>query len=51
VPLSGGTPTTLAIDQNNVVAITVDGSAVYWLVNPNSSTGQGAVMKLSLTAF
>jgi hypothetical protein len=51
VPLSGGAPTTLAIDQNNVVAIAVDPSAVYWLVNGNASTGQGAVMKLPLTAF
>jgi hypothetical protein len=51
VPLSGGAPTTLAIDQNNVVAIAVDASAAYWLVNGNASTGQGAVMKLPLTAF
>jgi hypothetical protein len=51
VSLSGGAPTTLAVDQNNVVAIAVDASAVYWLVNGNASTGQGAVMKLPLTAF
>ncbi|MGO9838105.1 MAG: hypothetical protein ACLP1X_28315 [Polyangiaceae bacterium] len=49
--LSGGTPTTLAIDQNNVVSIAVDATAVYWLVNGNASTGQGAVMKLPLSAL
>jgi hypothetical protein len=51
VPLSGGAATTLATEQNNVVAIAVDETAVYWLVNGNASAGQGAVMKLPLSAL
>ncbi len=51
VPLAGGAATTLAIDQNNVVAIAVDATRLYWLVNGNASTGQGAVMMLPLSAL
>ncbi len=51
VRLAGGPATTLAIDQNNVVAIAVDATRVYWLVNGNASTGQGAVMALPLAAI
>ncbi len=49
VPLSGGTATTLATGQNNVVAIAVDDAAVYWLVNGNGTLG--GVMKLPLAAL
>jgi hypothetical protein len=51
VPLSGGAAITLATGQENVVAIAVDETAVYWLVNGNASTGQGAVMKLPLAVL
>ena len=47
-PLSGGTATLLAIGQDNVDAIAVDDSAVYWLVNGNGSPG--GVMELPLSA-
>ena len=51
VPLSGGAATTLATGQDNVVAIAVDETAVYWLVNGNASAGQGAVRKLPLAVL
>jgi hypothetical protein len=51
VRLSGGAAITLATGQQEVVAIAVDESAVYWLVNGNASTGQGAVMKLPLAVL
>jgi hypothetical protein len=47
-PLSGGTATLLATGQDNVDAIAVDDSAVYWLVNGNGSPG--GVMELPLSA-
>jgi hypothetical protein len=51
VRLSGGPAITLATGQQEVAAIAVDETAVYWLVNGNASAGRGAVMKLPLTAF
>jgi hypothetical protein len=51
MPLGGGAAITLAVGQNNVVAIAVDAASVYWLVNGNADTGQGSVMRLPLTAF
>jgi hypothetical protein len=47
-PLSGGTATLLATGQDNVDAIAVDDSAVYWLVNGNGTPG--GVMELPLSA-
>jgi hypothetical protein len=49
VPLNGGAATTLATGQNNVIAIAVDETAVYWLANGNGSPG--SVMKLPLAAL
>jgi hypothetical protein len=49
VALGGGAATTLATGQTNVVAITVDETAVYWLVNGNGNPG--GVMKLPLAAL
>jgi hypothetical protein len=45
VPLAGGAAVTLATGQNNVVAIAVDATSVYWLDNGNGTPG--AVMKLT----
>ena len=45
-PQSGGTATLLATGQDNVDAIAVDESAVYWLVNGSP----GGVMELPLSA-
>jgi hypothetical protein len=46
--LAGGAAALLATGQDNVVAIAVDESSVYWLVNGNGSPG--GVMALALSA-
>jgi hypothetical protein len=44
-PLDGGAVTTLASGQDDVIAIAVDETSVYWLNNGNGSPG--SVMKLT----
>jgi hypothetical protein len=44
--LDGSSPLTLAINQSRPNAIALDGNNVYWIDQPSSSGGVGAVMKM-----
>jgi len=46
-PLAGGNAVTLATGQAEVVAIAVDATSAYLLVNGNANPGQGSVVRLT----
>ncbi len=48
VPLSGGSPTTLASGQAGPAAIAVDATSVYWTKFPENSPADGTVLKVPL---
>jgi hypothetical protein len=49
MPLSGGTPTTLAPAQNRPWGVAVDATSVYWTTTGTHGSSDGTVMKMPLS--